>query len=123
MEIFAVAFSRRAPVLLRCERSHQSPIRRKSMRKQTSVIIALSLALMLIACASRMSTAQEGPMPKTISYSRIVDLSHTIATDIPLWPGGPPVEFQTVTGTTLVLGILRLKDGSGTPLSVMAFVP
>jgi len=25
------------------------------------------------------------------------------------------------TGTTLVLGILRLKDGSGTPLSVMAF--
>jgi len=28
-----------------------------------------------------------------------------------------------VTGTTLVLGILRLKDGSGTPLSVMAFVP
>ena len=28
-----------------------------------------------------------------------------------------------VTGSTLVLGILRLKDGSGTPLSVMAFVP
>lgn len=27
------------------------------------------------------------------------------------------------TGTTLVLGILRLKDGSGTPLSVIAFVP
>ncbi len=27
------------------------------------------------------------------------------------------------TGTTLVLGILRLKDGSGSPLSVMAFVP
>ena len=27
------------------------------------------------------------------------------------------------TGATLVLGILRLKDGSGTPLSVMTFVP
>jgi kynurenine formamidase len=27
------------------------------------------------------------------------------------------------TGTTLVLGILRLKNGSGTPLSVMAFIP
>jgi kynurenine formamidase len=27
------------------------------------------------------------------------------------------------TGSTLVLGILRLKDGSGSPLSVMAFVP
>jgi kynurenine formamidase len=27
------------------------------------------------------------------------------------------------TGTTLVLGMLRLKGGSGTPLSVMAFVP
>lgn len=32
----------------------------------------------------------------TITYSRIVDLSHTIATDIPLWPGDPAVEFQDV---------------------------
>ena len=45
-------------------------------------------------------TTQSGPSPspmtKTISYSRIVDLSHVIATDIPLWPGDPAVEFQTV---------------------------
>ncbi|MBD3307526.1 cyclase family protein [candidate division KSB3 bacterium] len=27
------------------------------------------------------------------------------------------------TGTTLVLGILRLRDGSGSPVSVMAFIP
>jgi kynurenine formamidase len=27
------------------------------------------------------------------------------------------------TGNTVVLGPLRLKDGSGTPLSVMAFIP
>jgi kynurenine formamidase len=33
------------------------------------------------------------------------------------------IDELPATGTTLVLGILRLKDGSGTPLSVMAFVP
>ncbi|MEP0858635.1 hypothetical protein [Trichocoleus sp. DQ-U1] len=27
------------------------------------------------------------------------------------------------TGTTLVIGILRLRGGSGTPVSVLAFVP
>ena len=33
------------------------------------------------------------------------------------------LDQMPATGATLVLGILRLKDGSGTPLSVMAFVP
>jgi kynurenine formamidase len=33
---------------------------------------------------------------KTISYGHVVDLSHVIATNIPLWPGDPAVEFQTV---------------------------
>lgn len=33
------------------------------------------------------------------------------------------IDQLPATGTTLVLGILRLKGGSGTPLSVMAFVP
>ncbi len=35
-------------------------------------------------------------MQKTISYSKIIDLSHTIAPDIPLWPGDPPVVFTNV---------------------------
>jgi len=33
------------------------------------------------------------------------------------------LDQMPATGATLVLGILRLKDGSGSPLSVMAFVP
>ena len=41
-----------------------------------------------------------GITPKTpqnfISYSRIIQLSHTIDTDIPQWQGDPPVEFDTV---------------------------
>ena len=36
--------------------------------------------------------------------------------------GGACLSRLPATGATLVLGILRLKDGSGTPLSVMAFV-
>ncbi len=34
--------------------------------------------------------------PKVITYSRIVDLSHVIDRDIPVWPEDPAVEFQTV---------------------------
>jgi kynurenine formamidase len=33
----------------------------------------------------------------SIDYSSIVDLSHPVDPYIPLWPGDPPVEFQTVT--------------------------
>ncbi|MEN9503280.1 MAG: hypothetical protein RI964_2565 [Pseudomonadota bacterium] len=32
----------------------------------------------------------------SINYTKVVDLSHTIATDMPLWPGDPAVEFQDV---------------------------
>jgi kynurenine formamidase len=33
---------------------------------------------------------------KSIKYRGIVNLSHPITTEIPLWPGDPPVEFETV---------------------------
>ena len=33
---------------------------------------------------------------KTITYTKIIDLTHIIDTNIPIWPGDPPVEFQTV---------------------------
>jgi kynurenine formamidase len=33
---------------------------------------------------------------RTITFSRVVDLSHPIDQNIPRWPGDPPVEFQTV---------------------------
>lgn len=36
------------------------------------------------------------PHKKNIQYSRVVSLSHTITTTIPLWPGDPSVEFNTV---------------------------
>lgn len=32
---------------------------------------------------------------KSIVYRRVVDLTHTIHPDIPVWPGDPPVEFHT----------------------------
>lgn len=35
-------------------------------------------------------------MSKSIHYSHVVDLSHVITPEIPLWPGDPPVEFETV---------------------------
>jgi len=39
---------------------------------------------------------RDAPATKTITYSRVVDLSHTIHSGIPQWPGDPPVEFQEV---------------------------
>jgi kynurenine formamidase len=33
---------------------------------------------------------------KTINYSRVIHLSHVIDTNIPQWPGDPPVEFSRV---------------------------
>ncbi len=34
--------------------------------------------------------------PRTIEFTHIVDLSHVITTEIPLWPGDPPVELEPV---------------------------
>ncbi len=33
---------------------------------------------------------------KSITYTRVIHLSHVIDLDIPQWPGDPPVEFETV---------------------------
>ena len=38
----------------------------------------------------------DAPRNKTITYSRVVDLSHPIHPGIPQWPGDPPVEIQEV---------------------------
>lgn len=35
-------------------------------------------------------------IPHQISYSRVIDLSHIIDTNIPQWEGDPPVEFEKV---------------------------
>ncbi len=34
---------------------------------------------------------------KTIAYTKIVDLTHTIHPNIPIWPNDPPVQFETVS--------------------------
>ncbi len=33
---------------------------------------------------------------KTINYSQIIDLTHVIAPNIPIWPGDPNIEFEPV---------------------------
>lgn len=60
------------------------------MYKRTAFFALLLTALALTACGG-----QSGGQ-KTIAYSRVVDLSQVIDTNIPLWPGDPPVEFEKV---------------------------
>lgn len=60
------------------------------------------------------------PQACAITYSRIVDLSHTIATDIPLWPGDPPVEFHDAAqfaADGYYLRKLTLGEHSGTHIN------
>ncbi|MCS6964569.1 MAG: cyclase family protein [Thermoflexus sp.] len=60
------------------------------MNKHPLFIAFLCFAVATSACGR----ADSGK--KTITYSRVVDLSHVIDTNIPLWPGDPPVEFEVV---------------------------
>ena len=63
------------------------------------------------------------PVPRTISYSLIVDLSHPIHSDVPRWPGDPPVEFHTVADLETDGYFLRkfsLGEHSGTHINAPA---
>lgn len=57
---------------------------------------------------------------KTINYRRIIDLTHKIHPDIPLWPGDPDVELETVADFATSGYYLRrfsMGEHSGTHLN------
>ena len=63
------------------------------------------------------------PLLRTISYSLIVDLSHPIHSNVPRWPGDPPVEFHTVADLETDGYFLRkfsLGEHSGTHINAPA---
>ena len=58
--------------------------------------------------------------PGAINYSRVIHLSHVIHQGIPLWPGDPAVEFETVAGFSREGYYLRrfsMGEHSGTHMS------
>lgn len=57
------------------------------------LLMAAALSLPALGAAA---PAQAGGKVHKITYSSIVDLSHVIDPNIPLWPGDPAIEFQTV---------------------------
>ena len=57
---------------------------------------------------------------KTINYRRIIDLTHKIDPDIPLWPGDPAVELETIADFSTSGYYLRrfsMGEHSGTHLN------
>ncbi len=59
----------------------------------------VTAALLAAACGSSASTASSpaaASAANTIGYSHVVDLSHVISPQIPLWPGDPKVVFKVV---------------------------
>ena len=79
------------------------------MSKRTSWTLAAGIVAVLAAAAtlaasglatSPSSSGSRSPAAaaavKTISYSRVVELSQPISMKIPLWPGDPKVVFKTV---------------------------
>jgi kynurenine formamidase len=59
----------------------------------------------------------------TITYSRVVDLSHPLQPDMPNWPGDPPTRFNVLARIPqdgYFLRGLRLGEHSGTHLNAPA---
>ncbi|MFY9580498.1 MAG: cyclase family protein [Gaiellaceae bacterium] len=65
----------------------------RPLRLVPGVVGLAALALTVASCSS---TSTSSPGKRTISYSRVVDLSHTIDPSIPLWPGDPHIVFKVV---------------------------
>ena len=77
--------------------------RRPLRRLALAAGAASAAALLAAACGSSTpsSSAQAAASPAargggSISYSHVVDLSHVISPQIPLWPGDPKVVFKVV---------------------------
>jgi len=57
---------------------------------------------------------------RSITYRRVVDLSHQIHPGIPRWPGDPPVQFKTVASYEAEgfrLGSFSMGEHSGTHMN------
>ena len=57
---------------------------------------------------------------RTVAFRRVVDLTHPIKPDIPLWPGDPPVQFETTASIPAEGYFLRrfsMGEHSGTHIS------
>lgn len=63
--------------------------------RMSRMAMVLPLGLVALSFLAFRSTFADSPM-HSITYSRVVDLSHVISPEIPLWPGDPAVEFKTV---------------------------
>ena len=57
---------------------------------------------------------------RTVAFRRVIDLTHPIRPGIPIWPGDPPVEFETIatiTGNGYFLRRFSMGEHSGTHIS------
>jgi kynurenine formamidase len=74
-------------------------VARTPLRLLAVTVGVTALSLIGVACGSS-STSSTSPTAataqNTIAYSRVVDLSHVISPQIPLWPGDPHVVFTVV---------------------------
>lgn len=59
-------------------------------------MILVVLLIVMYVCVIAQTSLAASQAARTITYSRMIDLSHVIDTNIPVWPGDPPVEFKTV---------------------------
>ena len=57
---------------------------------------------------------------RTVSFRRVVDLTHPIRPGVPIWPGDPPVEFETaatIRADGYFLRRFSMGEHSGTHIS------
>ena len=63
----------------------------------SAIAATILLGFGVAACGSSSTSSSSSPVAaNAIGYSRVVDLSHVISPQIPLWPGDPKVVFKVV---------------------------
>lgn len=87
------------------------------MKKSTiaSYVLAISMALCVTACSSR-QTASLQPVPPPFK-GKIVDLTHPLTSDIPIWPGDPMFEvtpWATYDKDQYFINRITVGEHSGT---------
>jgi kynurenine formamidase len=94
-------------------------------RNWSVVALLLSAVCMADACKKHNDSAPNGPL--TTDMWGIVDLTHPLTADIPLWPGDPKVEitpWATYAKDSYVINRITIGEHSGTHLCAPnTFIP
>lgn len=87
------------------------------MPGKTNLIVIILLTLLVGVALGHTAPARATQTEKTIAYRKIVDLSHDLAPDMPVWPGDPPMTIEKladIEADGYYLNAFTIGEHSGT---------